>query len=159
MPWADALYACDFAWWKSFDGVPDFAGLKLSADRKVRQHGWDVHHITVRRGVDRLELIQLGTVGWGGNSGFHALNLAVQMNPAKIVLLGYDMTIAHGVHWHGNHSAGLNNPTRESVERWRKCIDDAAQVIDALGIKVVNASPISTLRNYPKNSLVGALEC
>ena len=102
--------------------------------------------------------MKLGTVGWAGNSGFHCLNLAVQLMAAKIVLVGFDMTVAHGLHWHGRHE-GLNNPTERNVVRWRRCIDDAAEVIDALGIQCINASPISALQNYPKMSLGEALAC
>lgn len=108
---------------------------------------------------DVLELVKIGTVGWAGNSGFHALNLAVQFGAAKIILLGFDMTIAHGVHWHGKHPAGMNNPNERNVARWRRCIDAAAAPIAAMGIKVINASAISALANYPKMSLQEALEC
>lgn len=102
--------------------------------------------------------MKFGTVGWAGNSGFHCLNLAVQFLAAKIILVGFDMTVAHGLHWHGKH-VGLNNPTDRNVARWRRCVDAAAEVIDALGIKVVNASQISALQNYPKMSLEEALAC
>ena len=112
----------------------------------------------VRGNGDRLELEPPGTVGWGGNSGFHALNLAVQLGAAKIILVGYDMRLDHGVHWHGPHK-GLNNPHPTNVERWRRVVDAAAEVIAALGIKAINASPISALENYPKMTLEAALEC
>jgi hypothetical protein len=77
---------------------------------------------------------------------------------SKIILVGYDMTIAHGVHWHGRHE-GLNNPTERNVDRWRRCIDATAEVIAALGIQCINVSPISALHNYPKMSLEEALAC
>lgn len=97
-------------------------------------------------------------MGWGGNSGFHALNLAVQFGVSKIILVGFDMSLDHGVHWHGKH-VGLNNPTVRNVDRWRRCIDAAAEPIEALGITVVNTSPVSALQNYPKMSLAEALAC
>lgn len=153
------LYACDFAWWQKYAGVPEFAGLKLSVDRKCQERPWGVQRVGINKNDDRLELMKFGTVGWAGNSGFHSLNLAVQMMPAKIILVGFDMTLAHGIHWHGRHTGGLNNPTDRNVERWRRCVDAAAEVIAALGIKVINASPISALTKYPKMSLEDALEC
>jgi hypothetical protein len=102
--------------------------------------------------------MKFGTVGWAGNSGFHCLNLAVQMMPVKIILVGFDMTLAHGLHWHGRHPSGLNNPSDRNVDRWRRCVDAAAEVIAALGIKVINVSPISALQNYPKMSLQEAMD-
>lgn len=133
--------------------------MKLSVDRKCQERRWGVQAVGINKNDDRLELMKFGTVGWSGNSGFHALNLAVQFMAAKILLVGYDMTLAHGLHWHGRHTGGLNNPTAGNVERWRRCIDAAAEVIDALGIKVINASPISALTKYPKMTLLEAMEC
>jgi len=112
----------------------------------------------MRRNDDRL-CLEKGTIGWGGNSGFHCLNLAVQFGAAKIILVGYDMRLDKGIHWHGRHPRGLNNPTDANVRRWRRCIDDAADLIAGLGIRVINASPVSALRTYPKMDLMDALEC
>lgn len=109
---------------------------------------WGVHHLRANREGDNLGLIERGSVGWAGNSGFHMLNLAVQMLPRRIALVGFDMTVAHGVHWHGDHPDGLNNPREAHTERWRAKFDAAADAIEALGIDVINCSPISALRNY-----------
>lgn len=98
-----------------------------------------------------------GIIGWGGNSGFHALNLVAQFAAAKIILVGYDMRLDKGLHWHAKHEG--NNPLQKNVDRWRKSIDNASVVFDALGVPVINASPISTLLAYPKMSLQEALAC
>lgn len=157
-PWADILFGCDFAWWKYRKGCPEFGGLKLSTDIKVSGcPEWNVQRVGLNKGSDLLELEKIGTVGWGGNSGFHCLNLAVQFECAKVLLVGFDMTVSKGEHWHGRHPAGLNNPTRGNVERWRRAIDGAAKKIEERGVKVINCSPVSALRNYPKMSLVEAL--
>lgn len=158
MPWADILHACDFAWWEKYRGVPEFAGIKLSADRKVLQRAWGVHALRIHKNSDKLELLQTGAVGWGGNSGFHCLNLAVQMQPQRIILVGFDMRLDRGVHWHGAHQ-GLNNPTAGNVARWRRSIDATAPLIAALGIDVVNASAVSALEGFRKMPLPEALEC
>jgi len=158
-PDADILYACDYAWWEHHKGAPDFSGLKLSIDCKAVSRPWGVRQVGINKKDDRLELVRRGTVGWAGNGGFHALNLAVQMHPGKIVLVGFDMRIDHGLHWHGAHPSGMNNPSRRNVERWRRCIDDAAAVISRLGISVINASPISALQEYEKMTFEEALSC
>lgn len=138
--------------------MPDFSGLKLSVDKTAAAKPWGIKAVGVNKQDDRLELLKTGTVGWSGNSGFHCLNLAVQMQPEKIVLVGFDMRLDHGLHWHGRHAAGLNNPTDRNVDRWRRCMDAAAETIAAMGITVINASPISALVNYPKMSLLEALD-
>ena len=158
LPWADIGYACDLAWWKQYHGqTGDF--LKLSVDRAACKRFADVHQVSLNKNDDRLELLKIGTVGWAGNSGFHCLNLAVQFMAAKIILVGFDMRVDLGLHWHGKHPSGMNNPSARNADRWRRCVDAAAEVIAALGVTVVNASPISALQNYPKMSLKEALAC
>jgi hypothetical protein len=157
-PWADILFGCDWAWWKSVKGCPEFAGLKLSTEIKVSQQEWGVHHVGLNKGSDMMEFKKLGTVGWGGNSGFHCFNLAVQFGAAKIIFVGLDMTVAHGAHWHGKHPDGLNNPSRGNTARWRRAVDAPAREVAALGIQVINCSPISALQNYPKMTFAEALE-
>ncbi|WP_244464772.1 hypothetical protein [Martelella endophytica] len=117
-----------------------------------------MHRIEVTRHDDRILVNRPGVTGWGGNSGFQCLNLAVQFGAAKIILVGYDMRIDKGVHWHGLHE-GLNNPTERNVSRWRRVVDDAAGPISAMGIKVINASAVSALENYRKMDFREALEC
>lgn len=137
----------------------DFQGLKLSVDKLCLKRPWNIKQVFLNKADDRLELVKFGTVGWGGNGGFHCLNLALQFLPKKIILIGLDMTLAHGVHWHGPHKKGMNNPKEQSVLRWRKCLDTAAHIVGQLGIPVINASSISTLQNYPKMPILEAIRC
>lgn len=147
-------------WWEKYDGVPDFPRLKITQDEKIRHRPqWGVNRVVVEKNQDKLLTGTLGTVGWGGNSGFHALNLAVQFGAVKVILVGYDMRCDKGLHWHGAHVKGLNNPTPRNVERWRRVTDDAAPVLKALGVEVINTSAVSALRNFPKMGLREALGC
>lgn len=157
-PFAEILYACDFAWWERHAGAAGFKGVKLCGDAKAARRGW-AEKIKIRRNGDLLNLTEPGTVGWGGNSGFHALNLAIQFGARRILLLGFDMRVDLGLHWHGAHPQGMNNPSAGNAERWRRALDDLSEVIAALGVEIVNCSPVSALRNYPKLSLPEALEC
>ena len=163
-PWADALYAADAHWWEKKGGCKEFKGLRISqSDQAAKMYG----------GIREVGLIRVGGIvtnpkgalgagsdgnGTGANSGFQALNLAVQFGARKIVLVGYDMTIDHGVHWHGPHERGLNNPTSHGIARWRRVLDTAAKQLDALNVKVINASAISALTAFPKMGLEQALE-
>lgn len=156
-PWADVLFACDDAWWQQAGGCPEFPGLKLTVDRRAAERYPDVHLVNCRKPDDRFVLEPLNTVGWGGNSGFHCLNLAVQFGCRKVLLVGFDMTVRQGLHWHGAHPGNLSNPTETNVGRWRRAVDNAWQVIAATGTKVVNCSPVSALQNYPKMEFAEAL--
>jgi hypothetical protein len=155
--WADVLYGCDGAWWRARDGVPGFEGAKLCYEaRACREFG--LGRVEIERHCDRILTDRVGCVGDGGNSGFQALNLAVQFGAKRVILIGFDMQLDHGLHWHGRHPQGLNNPSENNIARWRQSIDGAAFVLKRLGVTVLNASPISALEAYPKMSLHRALE-
>lgn len=72
------------------------------------------------------------------------------MGARSIVLVGYDMRLDRGVHWHGAHANGLNNPREESLVRWRRAFEAAAPQLAALGVEVVNANVHSGLEVFPK---------
>lgn len=157
MPNSDVHYATDWRWWDKYKGLPDYKGLKLCQDQNFDGTEWNIKKVTVSRAHDALLVSNFGTIGWGGNSGFGALNLAVQFGAKKIILIGYDMTLRGGVHWHGPH-VGLNNPNDGNVARWRNALDNVKVTLDGLGIEVINCSLVSSLQNYPKMSLEEALE-
>lgn len=81
------------------------------------------------------------------------MNLAAQMGARRIVLVGFDMTLAHGLHWHGAHGDGLNNPREAVVARWRDAFERSAPILAAAGVEVFNASPHSALEAFPKRPL------
>lgn len=117
-----------------------------------------MHRIRPTPGVQEILFEPLGRIGWGGNGGFHALNLAVQFGARKIILLGYDMTLRNGVHWHGMHQGSLANPRQASVDRWREILDKQAPVLAARGVQVVIGSPGSALSAYRKLELRVAID-
>ena len=116
-----------------------------------------MHLVTWSRKRDELLTDRPGVIGDGGNSGFQALNIAVQFGARKIILVGFDMRLDAGVHWHGKHPRGLNNPGDHNLVRWRKALNGAAPRLAELGVAVVNASPISALTAYPFQPLLEAL--
>jgi hypothetical protein len=144
-PWADALYACDGAWWRKNVGVPAFKGLRLTYEVAAARQ-FDLMRVRIARGEHAI-LLAGDQVGDGGNSGFQALNLAINWGAKRILLVGYDMTLAAGEHWHGRHPAGLNNPRQHNVRRWL-----AAEWSTPPGVEIVNCNPESALNAYPKTS-------
>lgn len=163
-PFADVLYACDPNWWLQRPGhaggppAPvEFAGLRVTQDRAAaRRH--DLARVALVIGGERIVSDQPGILGGGGNSGFQAINLAVQAGAARIVLVGYDFSLEAGVHWHGKHAPGLNNPSAANLKRWAATLDRQAPALRALGVTVVNTSPASALKAFPKATLAEALD-
>jgi hypothetical protein len=151
-PWADALYGCDARWWRLRDGVKAFKGLKLSAEPTEYA---DIKRVIIGdvRGNELL-LEQAGHIGAGGNSGFQALNLAVQFGAARILLVGYDMRVDLGEHWHPRHYPPLSNPhPRDNIPRWIKALDGADLLLKEMGIEVINCSSVSALKAYRKATI------
>lgn len=87
-----------------------------------------------------------GIIGYGGNSGFQAINLAVQFGVDKILLIGFDMHAANGVHWYGrNKWRNANNPLDHNYVRWRNALGKQSKVLHRMGVDVVNVSEQSAL--------------
>lgn len=146
-------YACDCDWWRSHPEALSLPGLKIAGDPAASRLFPALRHICPQPG--RNEIVDTpGRTGWGGNSGFHALNLAVQFGARKIVLIGYDM---NGEHWHGRHKGRLRNPDAGNLRNWRAKLDAVAPQLLARGVHVVNASMGSALKAYPKMPLGEAL--
>jgi hypothetical protein len=145
-PWADVLYAADYFWWLKQNGLPGFAGLRVSQAEEAADAFPGIRHIDQQR-----------IAAAGDNSGAQALELAVQFGATRIILVGYDMTLTHGVHWHGLHRGGSQNPSKATIAGWRTALDRAAARYAAAGIEVLNASPISELTAYAKVRLEDVL--
>lgn len=107
---------------------------------------------------DRLLLDKVGRVGSGGNSGFQALNLAVQWGARRILLIGFDMTDSSGVHWYGRNNWPMaSNPYEPNFVRWIAAFQAAAPVLAKLGVEVINCSVYSAMKSFPRRSLDDAL--
>ena len=159
-PWADMIYACDGNWWKLHGGLPKFKGLKVTYDAQACDQYKDLHRIEIPdRRSDMIITEPLGHVGAGGNSGFQCLNLAVQLGGKRILLIGYDMRVDLGEHWHPRHYPPLSNPhPNDNLPRWRKALDGAARGLGEAGIEVINCSNVSLLTAYPKMTIEEALD-
>lgn len=167
-PWADVLYAADAKWWKGYHtaskrvGTADplqFKGLKVS--------------IATRDG-DRLnefnDILTLRSMGEKGvernptglrtcmNSGFQAINLAVHLGAAKILLCGFDMRdSSSAAHWHGEHIDSVKT-TSIPVKAWISAITSSAKELEELGVEVINCTPRSGLRCFKSMPLEKAIE-
>ncbi len=157
-PWADALYGCDHHWWQAHRGVPEFKGQKIAYDRKtMAAYGPGFLKVEIARSTHTLLFGTVGHVGWGGNSGFHAINLAIQFGAARLLLVGFDMRVDHGKHFFGPHKYTKERPNEANVAKWRQILDGESAVIAARGVEVINCSAVSTLQSFPKMTFEEAL--
>lgn len=158
-PFAEAVYGCDYPWWRSVEGLPKFRGLKLAYEpRACDQYGCQRVEIPNKLG-DKLLFEKTGVVAAGGNSGFQALNLAAQFGATKILLVGIDLHGRCGAHWYGRNVApGMSNPSDDNYRRWLRAFEAAAPDLAARGIEVVNTSPLSDLKAYPQRTIDQALQ-
>jgi hypothetical protein len=133
-------------------GLPGYDGIKVSATtRTIAGMFPDIRIITVLPHADAIQFSPAFTLGSGGNSGFQALNLAVQLGARRILLLGFDMDDRAGTHWFGRaNGLGRSNPGETNFRRWRAAFANAANPLASAGVEVVNASPITTLNCFAK---------
>ena len=151
-PWADVVYGCDRAFWRNNGGLPDFKGLKIAYQSDL------VRAIRIDTAQHRLLTAEPGLIGSGKNSGFQALNLAVQFGAVRILLIGFDMSAEHGVHWFGrSQGAGRVQPGEWNFRDWRKAFETAAGQMQSLGVQILNASPLTSLTCFPKVTVEDAL--
>lgn len=153
-PWADLLFAIDERWWTHAEPLPgQFTGLKVCSDQRVRRS--DVKTILAlkpERPCFRRDFVYRGT-----NSGFQAVNLAICMGAARVILLGFDMQSMGGqAHHHGDHPRPLNNPSEQLFDGWIKEFDAAAQDVEP-GVEIINASRETALRCFPRAKLEDVL--
>lgn len=156
-PWADAVYGCDAPWWRYRLGLPKFNGLKLRWAGNDCNDYSDVLGITIKdKQLDRILVDEPGVIGSGRNSGFQALNIAVQFGAKRIILIGFDM---QGEHFYGrNNWAMANNPSVWNFPRWISAFNTAAGDLKAMGVEVANCSMQSALTCFQKTSVEQALK-
>jgi len=158
VPFADMLYGCDAVWWSIRNGVPDFKGLKVSQDELACAKYPDIKRVKILDPMSNtLILNKPGEIGAGGNSGFQALNLAVQFGATGIMLIGFDLHINDGDHWHGRHPQPLSNPDGFNILRWVSAFERTTGLLKSMDVQVVNCSQYSKLTTYPKMTVEEAM--
>ncbi len=105
-----------------------------------------------RRGMEGLSL-DPRKLCHGNNSGYAAINLAVLLGAAVIVLYGFDMGVPQDdglVHCHAEHPV----PTQPHVfERMLPNFDSLIAPLEEAGVKIINATRGGVLESFPRQSL------
>lgn len=94
----------------------------------------------------------------GSNSGFAALNLAVQLGFKDIALLGFDFRW-DGARSHFHEGYGQRKGVDRSLGVWANAFDEAARQTRAMGVRVTNfvGPQGSRVKSYPTAPLADLL--
>ncbi len=158
-PWANVVYGCDWHWWAHRRGLPEFAGPRLVYDAGAAQSFPWLHRVDIDKAQDRILVDEPLRIGSGGNSTFQAVNIGVQFGARGVILIGFDATDRSGVHWYGrNNWPSSHNPGPPNFRRWRAAMMMAAPSLTRMGVEVVNVSPLTECKAFPRRSLAEVLE-
>lgn len=151
-PWATALMASDATWWMHHNCMKQFPGLKFCLEKKAIEQCKGI--VVLKRTKDEgLELDPTG-LATCRNSGGAAVNLAVHFGAKRIVLLGYDMGIPHGLkreHFFGQHKFPLRGAS--PYQLFRDTFKKMVKPLQEIGVAVVNCSRYTELDCFPKRPL------
>lgn len=152
MPWADALYACDFSWWqKNQDCWRGFDGMKFTWSKDAAD-SFGLIYAPGRKG----EGLGKQVIHAGGSSGFMAVGLAYFLGAAEIYLLGFDMQYKGALsHWHGDHKQ-TSNPTPDMMRLWAQRFIPLHDDLKAEGIPLINCTRETAL-TIPRMTLEDVL--
>lgn len=139
-PWADALFALDVDWWKTYikDVQANFEGKLLSSNSILNEQS-----------VYRVQ-----EAASYGNSGAAAIASAFTGGAKRVVMIGYDCQRTNGkAHWHGDHPKHLGNAGK--IELWHEGFERIAKRYSHC--EIVNASRETALKCFKQMSLEDAL--
>ena len=155
LPFADVLYAGDADWWAVHQGCPDFAGEKWGTiGRRAPAPPWArAYGVQLVAGTHDTDGFSTNPawIGWGGNSGFAAINLALLFGATTIRLVGFDMRVTEPRHFFGDHPAPLHNVAK--YEHFLGAFRAAARQLPP-GVRIINCTPGSALTCFE----IGTLE-
>jgi hypothetical protein len=144
-PWADVLYACDEKWWRFYQGAPEFLGLKYALEPQSIE--WPGVKVLRDAGTLGVELDPTG-LRTGYNSGYQAVNLAVHLGAARIILLGFDMWRGPEGRQNWFEKPGLHLDSPYPI--FHQAFASLVEPLKALGVEVLNASRFTVLPAFPR---------
>jgi hypothetical protein len=152
----DIAVSMDRLWtenrWANLHALKREAHIRKSAIKNIAArpdwlHLFDCDHTLA-------ELSEVEGILNGTNSGLCALNLAYQMRPRRIILLGFDMCRSPRgeAYWHDPYpwSKPQGGTGNGRYAEWAGQFARAAAQCKASGIEVINASKASKITAFPK---------
>lgn len=133
----DIIYAGDAIWWKHNAKLIDIKAVRWTCARNaIGLYGCNYRARKIKPGY---------------NSGALAIELAANVyKAAPIILLGFDISLAHGIHHHGKHKHTAN-PNGDRAKKWIaqfRCLKD--RIGEA---KVINCSRYTELGYFERRPL------
>jgi hypothetical protein len=153
-PWADVLYGAGSdaggnTWWSREGASLQFDGLRYTLDPQARNYA-----SVLTLGPEGGLTSDPGQLAHGHHSGYQAINLAIHLGAARVVLLGYDMQQTDGKdHYFGKHPHEKRLPYALFM-MWFPSIVPA---LEERGVSVVNASRETALDLFPRMNIYEAL--
>jgi hypothetical protein len=160
LPWADMIYACDYAWWRLHEGCRSFAGEKWTSHGLSPKNDKSAlpaqYGVQILRGEDQPGFsLDPAVIHYGNNSGYQAVNLAILFGADPIVLVGFDMrTVGGKTHFFGNHRPPLRDAGK--FGKWCANFATAAEMLGGRP-RIINATPGRALTCFPMMLLAEAL--
>lgn len=135
---AAVIYAADPPWWDSYG-----KDIDIPAER------WTMTENTASARSLQFQTRRAMSIK---NSGLHAIELAISLGAARVLLLGYDCSVAAGTHWHGDHQQ-TKNPDALRCKAWLSQF----AALDRKQAHIINCSRETALSCFPRMPLEQAL--
>lgn len=139
----------DFRWWvhhKIKDAFKEFTNPVVTNNTKCKDEKRLIWFKRLSTGYYDDGV----TLGWNGNTGSSAINLALVLGASRIFLLGYDME-KQGIkaNWHDRQ---LSKPNARCYRRYIKAFHTSVQDIEKKwpDVEIINLNPDSQLTVFPK---------
>lgn len=155
-PWASMLYFSDdrvLRWYR--DMVLRFPGVKICGQSRRKVDHPDI--INLKRGAKKGLSKNPKVYCHGNNSGYAAINVAYLAGAMRIVLLGFDQKRddRDRDHCHPDHPVVNRPKVYDKTLPWFETLVDP---LTHEGVEVLNCTPDSALRCFPKVPLGAVLE-
>jgi hypothetical protein len=96
----------------------------------------------------KVEGFYTDAIGWNGNTGAAAINLALIMGARRIYLLGFDMdSDADALNWYDGNE---RPPTPDMIQQWREKTESSKLPAFKHFEKIINLNPRSCLDCFEK---------
>jgi len=140
-PWADALFAMDARWWKTY-------GAEVNEAFKGE--------CFTTANDPSIAAMRPKSFNSYRNSGAGCISLASDRGAEQIVMLGYDCMKDGGLtHWHGSHPEGMSDA--KTIAVWPVIFKRLAKDMKQKGVSVVNASRKTALTCFERVELEAVL--
>ncbi|MDP2141275.1 MAG: hypothetical protein Q8L20_10735 [Gammaproteobacteria bacterium] len=138
---ADVIYAGDDCWWEQYG-----AEIDIPAER------WTcLENTALTYGINRHGKFRGVT-----NSGAMAIQFSIDAGAARVLMLGYDCSVARGTHFHGDHLK-TKNPDEKRCQQWQVHFSALAAHAENAGTTIINCSKETALACFVRMPLAAAL--